>query len=82
MVNAFKAATWKEKSNIFNDKQCKSNESYAFDDDIFDAFNLNDNVCNKDEANADSNEEEIGSSILYTESYTLDNVCTNFSIFN
>jgi hypothetical protein len=38
---------------------------------------LNDNVCNKDEANADSDEEEISHSILYTESTTLDNLCTN-----
>jgi hypothetical protein len=38
---------------------------------------LDDDGCNKDEANADSNEEEICRSILYTESHTLDNVCTN-----
>jgi hypothetical protein len=36
-----------------------------------------DDVCNKDEANTDSDEEEISRSILYTESNTLDNVCTN-----
>jgi hypothetical protein len=33
-------------------------------------------VRNKDEANADSNKEEISFSILYTESNTLDNVYT------
>jgi hypothetical protein len=38
---------------------------------------LDEDVCNKDEANADSNEEEISCSILYTESTTFDNVCTN-----
>jgi hypothetical protein len=38
---------------------------------------LDDDVCNKDDANADSDEEEISHSILYTESNTLDNVCTN-----
>jgi hypothetical protein len=36
-----------------------------------------DNVCNKDEANMDSDEEEVSCSILFTESNTLDNVCTN-----
>jgi hypothetical protein len=36
-----------------------------------------DNVCSKDEANVDSNEEEVSCSILYTESNALDNVCTN-----
>jgi hypothetical protein len=77
VVNAFKAANRKEKSNIFYDRKRKSNENYAFDDDIFDAFNLNDDVCNKDETNADSDEEEISRSILYTESNTLDNVSTN-----
>jgi hypothetical protein len=44
MVNAFKAVNRKEKSNIFNNKKHKANENYAFDDDIFDAFNLNDDV--------------------------------------
>jgi hypothetical protein len=34
-------------------------------------------VCNKDEANADSDEEEISRSILYPESTTLDNVFNN-----
>jgi hypothetical protein len=38
---------------------------------------LDADVCNKDEANADSNEEEISCSILYTESNRLDNVCTD-----
>jgi hypothetical protein len=38
---------------------------------------LNDYFCNKDEANTDSDEEEISHSILYTESNTLDNACTN-----
>ena len=33
-------------------------------------------VCSKDEANADSNKEEISNSIFYTESNTLDNVYT------
>jgi hypothetical protein len=56
MVNTFKATNHKEKSYMFNDKTLKANETYAFDDDIFDAFKLNDNVCNKDEANTDSNE--------------------------
>jgi hypothetical protein len=77
MVNAFKAANCKEKSNIFKDKKRKANENYVFDDDIFDAFNLNDDVCNKDETNVDSDEEEISCSIFYTESNTLDNVRTN-----
>jgi hypothetical protein len=78
MVNTFKAVNYKEKSIIFKDKKRKANENYAFDDDIFDAFNLNDNVCNKNETtNTDSDEEEISHSILYTESNTLDNVCTN-----
>jgi hypothetical protein len=36
-----------------------------------------DNVSNLDEANVDSDEEEISHSILYTISNTLDNVCTN-----
>jgi hypothetical protein len=36
-----------------------------------------DNVCNKDEATVDSNEQEISCSILYTESNTLDDGCTN-----
>jgi hypothetical protein len=49
MVNALKAANCKEKSDIFNDKKRKADENYAFDDDIFDAFNLNDDVCNKDD---------------------------------
>jgi hypothetical protein len=41
MVNAFKAENHKEKSNIFNDKKHKANESYAIDNDIlFDAFRL------------------------------------------
>jgi hypothetical protein len=44
---------------------------------IFDAFNLNDDVCNKDETNTDSDEEEISHRILYTELYTLENVFTN-----
>jgi hypothetical protein len=35
------------------------------------------NACNKDEANVDSDEEEISCSILYTESNTVDIVCTN-----
>jgi hypothetical protein len=38
---------------------------------------LDDDVCNKDEANADSDEEENSRSILYTESTTLDNVYTS-----
>jgi hypothetical protein len=54
MVNAFKAAKNKQKSSTFNDKMFKANENNAFDDDIFDEFNLNDNVSNKDEANTDS----------------------------
>jgi hypothetical protein len=70
MVNAFKAVNCKEKSNIFNDRKRKANENYAFDDDIFDAINLNDDVCNKNETNADSAEEEISRIILYTESNT------------
>jgi hypothetical protein len=65
MVNTIKATNHKEKSNIFNDKKCKANEYYAFDNDIFDAFNCNDDVCNKDEANIDSNEKEISHSIMY-----------------
>jgi hypothetical protein len=31
MVNAFKSANTKEKSNIFNDKKRKASEKYAFD---------------------------------------------------
>jgi hypothetical protein len=58
MVNAFKAANHKEKRNIFIDKKRKANENYAFDDDIFDAFNLDDDVCNKDETNMDFDEEK------------------------
>ena len=39
IVNAFKAANHKEKSNVFNDKKRKAHESYAFDDNIlFDAL--------------------------------------------
>jgi hypothetical protein len=75
MVNAFKAANVKEKS--FNDKKRKANKNFAFDDDIFDAFNLNDDVSNKDEANMNTDEEEISRSILNMESNTLDNVLTN-----
>jgi hypothetical protein len=56
VVNAFKAANNKEKSNNSNDKKRKANENYALNDDIFDEFNLNDNVSNKDEANTDSDE--------------------------
>jgi hypothetical protein len=44
MVNTFKAANIKEKSNIFNDKKREENENFAFEDDIFDAFNLHDDV--------------------------------------
>jgi hypothetical protein len=36
-----------------------------------------DDVCNKGEANTDSDKEEISRSVLYTESNTLDNVYTN-----
>jgi hypothetical protein len=36
-----------------------------------------DDVCNKDEATMDSDEGKISRNILYTESTTLDNVCTN-----
>jgi hypothetical protein len=49
MVNTFKAAN-------NNDKTRKANENYAFDDDIFDEFHLDDNVSDKDEANTDSDE--------------------------
>jgi hypothetical protein len=56
MVNAFKAANNKEKSSTSNDKKREANENYAFNDDIFDEFNLNDNVSNKDEANTDCDE--------------------------
>ena len=56
MVNAFKAANNKEKSSTSNDKKRKANENYAFDDDIFDEFNLDDDVSNKDEANTDPDE--------------------------
>jgi hypothetical protein len=44
--------------------------------------NLDDNVCNKDEANADSNEEDISHSILCTESTTLDNACILYIQFD
>jgi hypothetical protein len=56
MVNAFKAANNKEKSSTSNDKKLKANENYVFNDDIFDEFNLDDDVSNKDEANTDSDE--------------------------
>jgi hypothetical protein len=36
-----------------------------------------DDVCNKDEAIVDSDEEKINHSILYTESNTLDNACNS-----
>jgi hypothetical protein len=56
MVNAFKAADNKERSSTSNDKKRKANENYAFDDDIFDELNIDDNVSNKDEANMDFDE--------------------------
>jgi hypothetical protein len=56
MVNAFKVANIKEKSSTYNDKKRKTNENYAFDDDIFDEFDLDDHVSNNDEANTDSDE--------------------------
>jgi hypothetical protein len=56
MVNAFKAASNEEKSSTSNDKKRKANENYAFDDDIFYWFNLDDDVSNKDEANTDFDE--------------------------
>jgi hypothetical protein len=56
MVNAFKAANNKEKSSTSNDKKRKANENYAFDEDIFDEFNFDDDVSNKDEANTDPDE--------------------------
>jgi hypothetical protein len=34
-------------SNIFKEISAKPNENYAFDDDIFDAFNLSDVVCTR-----------------------------------
>jgi hypothetical protein len=75
IVNALKAVNHKEKSNIFNDKSTKQMRAMP----LMMTYYLmhSDNVCNKDEANVDSNEEEISHSILYTESNTLDNVCTN-----
>jgi hypothetical protein len=56
MVNAFKAANNKEKNSTSNDNKRNTNENYAFDDDIIDEFNLDDDVSNKDEANSDSDE--------------------------
>jgi hypothetical protein len=43
-------------SSTSNDKKRKANENYAFNDDIFDDFNLDDDVSNKDEANTASDE--------------------------
>jgi hypothetical protein len=56
VVNALKAANSKEKSSTSNDKKREANENYAFDDDIFDELNLDDNVCNKDDTNTDTDE--------------------------
>jgi hypothetical protein len=56
MLNAFKAANNKEKSSTSNDKKRKANENYAFNDDIFDEFNIDDDVSNKDDTNTDSYE--------------------------
>jgi hypothetical protein len=61
MVNAFKAASnakeeWRNKSN---DKKRKANENYAFDDDVFNQFNIDDmhDIINQDdENNTDSDE--------------------------
>jgi hypothetical protein len=56
MVNALKAASNEEKSSTSNDKKRKANENYAFNDDIFHEFNLDNDVSNKDEANTDFDE--------------------------
>jgi hypothetical protein len=45
----------KKRVTYKNDKKRKANESYAFDDDIL--FMHSDDVCNKVEANVDSDEE-------------------------
>jgi hypothetical protein len=63
MVKAFKAANNKEKSSTSNDKKRKANEKYAFDDDIFDEFNLDDNVSSKDDENTDS--DSVSSNSLF-----------------
>jgi hypothetical protein len=49
----------KESGNKSNDKKRKANENYAFDDDVFDQFNINDmhDIINPDdENNTDSDE--------------------------
>jgi hypothetical protein len=60
MVNAFKAASnKKELENKSNDKKRKAHENYAFDDDVFDQFNIDDmhDIINQDdENNTDSDE--------------------------
>jgi hypothetical protein len=59
----------------------KSNEIYAFNDDVCDQFNIDDsnNVINQNqETNMESNEQKIDRNVMCKESNTLDNVLTHY----
>lgn len=58
MVNAFKAANKQETENKSSNKKRKANDNYAFDDDIFDEFDINDDeeVSKNNKDNSDSDE--------------------------
>jgi|GWRWMinimDraft_15_1066023.scaffolds.fasta_scaffold18311_1 hypothetical protein len=74
IVNAFKAVNHKDKIKISIIKSAKQMRAMP----LMMTYYLmhSGDVCSKDEANTDSNKEEISHSILYTESNTLDNVYT------
>jgi hypothetical protein len=59
MVKAFKEASNKEKSSTSNDKKRKANENYAFDDDIFYGFNLDEKVAAIQKISAPTKKKEL-----------------------
>jgi hypothetical protein len=77
MVNAFKAANCKEKSNISMRKSAKQMRSVPFMITYLMHSISMTMSANKDETKMDSDEDEISCSTFYTESNTLENVCNN-----